>query len=437
MHKMTARLLGVLFTIVVAVVACGGDDDGTNAISPADSDGTVESPVADEADDATAGDEAADDGMADDSSCAADGDDCMVMLDGEDDGGHDHDDGLEVPETMAIPAVGIDVTADPSSGQNLQVTLANFAITPEKASTDPADGQGHLHLYVDGERVLRFYNEWLHLSLEPGDHTIDVEVSANNHSAYTIGGEPIRASASITVPESEAADSHHDTHDVDAAGAPEVGIDVTADPKSGWNVQATVEGFTITPENASTDHIEGQGHLHLYVDGVRVTRLYGPWWHLGELTEGDHEISVELATNNHHAYAVNGVPVAGSATVSVSADRATEAADHDDDDDHDGDDGHDDGDMEQMDEADVSIEIDFTGGDVTVDDDRISIDRDSTVSLQITSDVAEHVHLHGYDIFIDVAAGETVLVTFLADVPGVFEVEFEDSFTFVTELQVS
>ena len=427
MHKMTARLFGVLFTIVVAVAACGGDDDVTNAISPAGSDGTVESPEGDPPGDATAGDDTADDGMADDSSCAADGDDCMVMLGGEDDGGHHHDDGIEVSDTMAVPALSIDLTADPSSGQNLQVTLANFAITPEQASTDPVDGEGHLHLYVDGERVLRFYNEWLHLSLEAGDHTIEVEVSANNHNAYTVECDPIRAAAAITVPVSEAAPSHDETHDVDAADAPGIAVDVFDDPKSGWNVHVTVEGFTVTPENVSTDHIEGQGHLHLYVDGVRVTRLYGPWWHLGELTEGDHEISVELATNNHRVYAVNGAALAGSATVSVSADRAAEAADGDGDDD----------DIEHMDDTDVSIQIDFTGGDVTVDDDRISIDRDSTVGLQITSDVADHVHIHGYDIFIDVAAGETVMVTFLADVSGVFEVEFEDSLTFVTELQVS
>ena len=88
-------------------------------------------------------------------------------------------------------------------------------------------------------------------------------------------------------------------------------------------------------------------------------------------------------------------------------------------------------------DTDVVIAVDFAGGDVAVDDDRIAIDRGSVVALQITSDVAEHVHVHGYDLFIDVAAGETATVVFTADVPGVFEVEFEDSFTFITELEVS
>ena len=57
-------------------------------------------------------------------------------------------------------------------------------------------------------------------------------------------------------------------------------------------------------------------------------------------------------------------------------------------------------------------------------------------ALVITSDVAEHVHVHGFDLFADVGAGETATLVFEADVPGVFEVEFEDSFTFITELEV-
>ena len=58
------------------------------------------------------------------------------------------------------------------------------------------------------------------------------------------------------------------------------------------------------------------------------------------------------------------------------------------------------------------------------------------MALVITSDVTEHVHVHGFDLFADVAAGETATLVFEADVPGVFEIEFEDSFTFITELEV-
>ncbi len=447
MTKRIARLLSALMIVVLVAAACGDDDD---------------TPV-------SAGDGAAasDDGGGEDGDCAADGEDCMQMVDDKsedmddmdmEDGeqGHSHGDVLEVPEGMAVPEISIEVTPDPMSGQNLQVSLANFTISAESASTDPVDGEGHLHLYVDGERVMRFYNEWVHLKLGPGERMVEVEVSANNHSPYGVDGEPIRAKAMVTVPESDGhSHGHDDVVEVDAAAAPTVSVEVIKDPKSGWNVHATIDNFTITPENASSDHVDGEGHLHLYVDGERVTRLYGEWWHIKSLSEGDHEVAVEVSANDHRPYAVDGEPIVGIATVTVAADEASgdghddegdhdhaddeDEGDHEDDGDHDHD--HGDGDGEAMTDmgaadADLTVTVDFTDGEVTVDDDRISVERGSVVALVVTSDADEHIHVHGFDLFGDVLAGETATLVFTADVPGVFEIEFEDSFTFITELEV-
>ena len=448
MNSRLARLLGALLAITLIAAACGGDDDDTTAAvgQPAGEDGEAEAPSEDDVD-------------PDAANCAADGADCGQMVDEPMDDmemdDHDHGDVIDVPDGMAVPRIDISVTPDPKAGQNLQVTLTDFAISPENASTDPVDGQGHLHLYIDGERKGRFYNEWMHLSLDPGEHMVEVEVSANNHSAYAVDGEPIRAMAMVTVPETDGGHSHggDDVLDVaDAEAIPSVALGVFEDPKAGWNLQVSVENFTITPENASTEHVDGQGHMHIYVDGEKLTRLYGEWWHLNGLSEGDHTVMVELSANDHRAYTVGGDPIVAMATISVSADQA--AADghsHGDDmddmdmgDEHeDGDHEHDHDDMDMGDamdmdavDADTVIEIGFAAGEVTVIDDRIAVERDSTVALVITSDVTEHVHVHGFDLFADVAAGETATLVFEADVPGVFEIEFEDSFTFITELEV-
>src|SRR3989304_451844 len=53
-------------------------------------------------------------------------------------------------------------------------------------------------------------------------------------------------------------------------------------------------------------------------------------------------------------------------------------------------------------------------------------DEGARVVLVVSSDVADEVHLHGYDISRDVAAGGTVRIQFTADVPGRFEVELEE-----------
>lgn len=66
----------------------------------------------------------------------------------------------------------------------------------------------------------------------------------------------------------------------------------------------------------------------------------------------------------------------------------------------------------------------------------VSVEVGTEVELLVTSDVADHIHVHGYDIFQAVAAGETASLSFTADLPGTWEVELEDSGTHLVELQV-
>ena len=288
MYRSSRRIGAIVLALGLLAAACGSDSDGAN---------TATEPATDEAmrDDAT--DDA---GHSDDNA-------------GHE---HGHGDGIEIAEGAPVPSVSVEVVADPVAGQNLFVALDNFVVTPANASTDPVDGEGHLHLYVDGERVARFYNAALHLSLEPGEHTVDVEVSANNHSAYQVDGVPIRGSAMIDV----AAPEHSHGHDatVDAGDpAPTVAVTVTKDPKSGWNLEATLTNFTTTPRDAGLENVDGAGHLHWYLNGEKQGRLYGAWHHIAGLPEGEQEISVQLSTNDHSLYVIDGAPIEGAATVSV------------------------------------------------------------------------------------------------------------------------
>ncbi len=48
------------------------------------------------------------------------------------------------------------------------------------------------------------------------------------------------------------------------------------------------------------------------------------------------------------------------------------------------------------------------------------------VTLKITSDIADEVHLHGYDLSKDLEAGEQGEINFVADKTGRFEFELEE-----------
>ena len=67
---------------------------------------------------------------------------------------------------------------------------------------------------------------------------------------------------------------------------------------------------------------------------------------------------------------------------------------------------------------------------------RIQVVLDTNVRLIVTADVADKVHIHGYDLFFDVPSGTATDFEFVADIPGIFEVEMESSGLVLVELVV-
>ena len=82
------------------------------------------------------------------------------------------------------------------------------------------------------------------------------------------------------------------------------------------------------------------------------------------------------------------------------------------------------------------IEVAVRGGQVQGGG-RTQVSLGETVTIRVTSDVDDHVHLHGYDVLTDVHAGGSTELVFTADIPGVFEVELEDARIPLLELEIS
>ena len=57
---------------------------------------------------------------------------------------------------------------------------------------------------------------------------------------------------------------------------------------------------------------------------------------------------------------------------------------------------------------------------------RVTVARGRRVILNVTSDVSDHVHLHGYDVMRDVGPGQPATIPFRATRPGTVEAELED-----------
>lgn len=83
----------------------------------------------------------------------------------------------------------------------------------------------------------------------------------------------------------------------------------------------------------------------------------------------------------------------------------------------------------------VVIELGFSEGQVQGED-RYEVDGGAVVRIMLTSDVTDEVHVHGYDVFGDVAPDVPAVIEFTADIPGIFEVELEEVGRVLFELVV-
>ncbi len=67
----------------------------------------------------------------------------------------------------------------------------------------------------------------------------------------------------------------------------------------------------------------------------------------------------------------------------------------------------------------------------------LEYDAGDQIAFRVESDVADEVHVHGYDLMEDVTAGGTAEFSFPADIEGIFEVELEGRKEQIAEIRVN
>jgi hypothetical protein len=84
-----------------------------------------------------------------------------------------------------------------------------------------------------------------------------------------------------------------------------------------------------------------------------------------------------------------------------------------------------------------SIRITVKGGRPVGGIQRPALSLGDDAIIYVTSDVADEIHLHGYDLSQDVKAGGTIQIPLHATIPGRFEIELENRKVQLAELTVS
>ncbi len=83
------------------------------------------------------------------------------------------------------------------------------------------------------------------------------------------------------------------------------------------------------------------------------------------------------------------------------------------------------------------VALEFAGGEVVGGVETIEVTSGEEVTMTVTSDVQEELHVHGVDLYEDLPPGEEVEVTFTPEAEGIFEIELHGSGTQIANLEVS
>jgi hypothetical protein len=84
----------------------------------------------------------------------------------------------------------------------------------------------------------------------------------------------------------------------------------------------------------------------------------------------------------------------------------------------------------------VLVPVKVSAGKVLPPTHRVDVPLGHRVRVQVDSDVSDEVHVHGYDLKKNVAPGAPATVEFVADQPGLFEVELEAAKLQLVQLEV-
>jgi hypothetical protein len=106
--------------------------------------------------------------------------------------------------------------------------------------------------------------------------------------------------------------SHHPGHKVEAtAPYPSINLEITKDSIDGYNLFIDLKNFKIEPSQVGLITKTNTGYLHLFVNDIKIGRIYSNWFHIPIrfFNLKENYIKVTLNTNLHGAFTIDGEPI--------------------------------------------------------------------------------------------------------------------------------
>lgn len=220
---------------------------------------------------------------------------------GHDHSDHDHGgtDGFREWTGSPAPEVHLTLEEDGSGGTVLAIDSPGFTFTPASV-IEPVPGEGHAHLYVDGDLLTMIYRRSYVLpQLPAGARELTVTLSTNDHLEYAVDGKPMAASILLTASDAATGGSG------DGAGA--VG---PPDPPVVSETAAveTIEGVVVAVDGGLTRTMSftllvDAGDQILFFPTATATFHGGPISHIRDHLTSGSPVIVEYAVLEDGTYA--------------------------------------------------------------------------------------------------------------------------------------
>ncbi|HMU69412.1 MAG TPA: hypothetical protein PKC38_05365, partial [Chitinophagales bacterium] len=93
---------------------------------------------------------------------------------------------------------------------------------------------------------------------------------------------------------------------------------ITKDAKDGYNIHFNTTNFQFAPDKVNTEHVMGEGSINLFINGDKVARVYGEWYHIDIAAPGTYEVVATLNSNELSDYCIRGTPISAREKITVS-----------------------------------------------------------------------------------------------------------------------
>ena len=106
--------------------------------------------------------------------------------------------------------------------------------------------------------------------------------------------------------------AHHPGHKIEANKPyPSVNLKIYEDNMDGYNLFIKLENFILTPMDVGKKNKSNSGHIHLYVNDIKIGRVYSNWFHIPGryFNLKENIIRITLNSNLHDSFAINGNPI--------------------------------------------------------------------------------------------------------------------------------